>query len=50
MKLELLIIALGLARDAISSGCKRQYLIPRMIKMETYTSEPQTDHPQLGPQ
>lgn len=48
MELKLISITLGLARDAISSGCKtRQYPFLGMIKLGTYTSKPRTSHPQL---
>lgn len=49
MELKLLSITLGLARDAISSGCTtRQYPILRRTKMGTYTSRPRIGRPQLG--
>lgn len=49
IELNLISILLGLARDAISSGCiKRQYHIFRRIRLGSYTSRHRTSHPLLG--
>lgn len=49
IELNLISVLLGLARDAISSGCiTRQYHILRRIKLVSYTSKHRTSHPQLG--